>query len=262
MKANKTSRSLMSLTISIVCLGALIYAGYQLFRIESNYRAIDQANRALREAYQVTPEPRTADDSSDTDGYFIIDWDALLERNEHVVGWIYVPGTAINYPILKGENNDTYLHHDIDGNESIAGSIFMEAMNSPDFLDLNTIIYGHNMLNGAKFSAIDDMARGRLAEMPAYVYLYLPNQSVKVYRIISAHVVDAFSDIYALPVKDLEAYYELILETSLIDVEFNRLELPRVLTLSTCAEADQTNTSRSVIHGVLIREVDLIRTSP
>lgn len=252
MRKQKKSRSTLSLITSFVCLVVLAYSGYHLVMIHLTYHAIDQEHTALRETYQIVPQPNT-------DDYLEIDWKALLERNDQVVGWVYIPDTNINYPILQGETNDTYLRHDIDGNDSIAGSIFLEEMNSPDFLDLNTIIYGHNMLNNAMFSDIDDMARGQLEEMPTYVYVYLPNQSVMVYHIVSTHIVDIFSDIYNIPATDLdlEAYYDLILEKSMTEIEYNHSDLSRILTLSTCAEADQVNTSRSVVHAIWVREVNL-----
>jgi sortase B len=202
------------------------------------------------------PVPDTIDD--DLHDFLTIDWEALQERNVDVIGWIHVPGTNINYPILQGENHDTYLRHDIDRNESIAGSIFMEERNSADFTDLSTIIYGHNMLNGSKFSDIEAFITGGLGEMPEYVYIYLPNQTVNLYRIIAASTVDAFSDVYALPIVDIEAYYDLIIDGSVIEtVEFDRLSGSRVLTLSTCETADPNGPSRLVIHGVLIQEVHL-----
>lgn len=41
-----------------------------------------------------------------------VNWDALREQNEDIVGWVYMPGTSIDYPIVQGENDEEYLQKD------------------------------------------------------------------------------------------------------------------------------------------------------
>ena len=43
----------------------------------------------------------------------IVDFAALRKQNPDVVGWIYQKDTIINYPIMRGNNNDIYQHTDI-----------------------------------------------------------------------------------------------------------------------------------------------------
>ena len=50
-------------------------------------------------------------------------------------------------PVLYSGDDEKYLRTDIYGNQTIAGCIFMEGMNTPDFQDYHTILYGHNMKN-------------------------------------------------------------------------------------------------------------------
>ena len=57
-----------------------------------------------------------------------VDWDALREVNPDTVGWIYIPNTAINYPVVQGEDNEHYLTYDFDGSEGWLaeyGAIFL-----------------------------------------------------------------------------------------------------------------------------------------
>jgi len=72
-------------------------------------------------------------------------------ENEDVVAHIVIPGTAIDYLIVHTDNNTFYLYHDLRGNRTSAGTVFLDYLNSPDFSDPNSIIYGHNMRNGTKF---------------------------------------------------------------------------------------------------------------
>ena len=54
-----------------------------------------------------------------------MDFDALMEVNKYVVGWIYCPDTNINYPIVQTENNSDYLRRKLDGisNTVLASSL-------------------------------------------------------------------------------------------------------------------------------------------
>ena len=56
-------------------------------------------------------------------------------------------------PILHGDSNEEYLHTDLYGDYNINGSIFVNADNSRDWSDPNTIIYGHRMNNGSMFGS-------------------------------------------------------------------------------------------------------------
>ena len=67
------------------------------------------------------------------DGYQI-DWDALQAVNPDIVGWIRFDNpNRIDYPIVQGQDNQTYLNHDWQGRYQPAGSIFMHKENQPDF---------------------------------------------------------------------------------------------------------------------------------
>ena len=50
----------------------------------------------------------------------------LLEINPETVGYIRIEGTKIDYPVVKGKDNDYYLDHDFYGEESKSGTIMMD----------------------------------------------------------------------------------------------------------------------------------------
>ena len=76
---------------------------------------------------------------------------ALLELNNDFIGWLEVGGTAIDYPIVKTNNNSFYLDHDFNKEKNIAGSIYMDYRNIGNAFDDHILIYGHNMKNGSMF---------------------------------------------------------------------------------------------------------------
>ncbi len=66
----------------------------------------------------------------------------------------HIPNTNIDYALLKGKTNDTYIHTNYEKKYSFAGSIFLDEDNNSSLTDSNTIIYGHNMKNGSMFANI------------------------------------------------------------------------------------------------------------
>ena len=89
-----------------------------------------------------------------------VDLVALAAINSDIVGWLVVDGTNINYPVLKGEDNDYYLARDYMRKWATAGSIFMDYRNSDDLSDTLTVIYGHRMGYGKMFSDVTLFADG------------------------------------------------------------------------------------------------------
>ena len=257
-KKQLVSKDHLMLVIIVVIAAVFSYSVFRILMIGQTYRNIEAASGDLRDNYtQILMTFAEVEDEDDVRELLTIDWIGLHDRNEDVVAWVYVPGTNINYPILAGETNEEYLSLDLDLQHSIAGSIFLEENNTPTFLDLNTIVYGHNMANGSKFSDIDRFVSGEInVENAAYVYLYLPNGTVNIYQIVGAQLTDIYSEIYHLPVVDLAGFYDLILEGNMLNVSFDKEVQPRVLTLSTCAELGVNSPLRSVVFAVLIEEVN------
>ena len=80
-----------------------------------------------------------------------INWENLKKKNPDIVGWIKIDGTKIDYPILKDENT-FYLNHSYNKTYNANGSIFILDNNLCESNE--TVIYGHNRLNGIMFSEL------------------------------------------------------------------------------------------------------------
>jgi SrtB family sortase len=81
-------------------------------------------------------------------------FEALYEQNNDLVGWIRVPNTVIDYPVVYGADNSFYLRHDFNKRRTDAGTIFLDM--SAGILENNQSLslYGHYMRNGTMFSAL------------------------------------------------------------------------------------------------------------
>lgn len=96
------------------------------------------------------------------------------------IGWLYIPDTAINYPIMQSGDNDFYLHHGYKGSYLKAGSIFLDYRCENRFMNPVNIVYGHNMRNGSMFAGVLNFADPAYFDNHRYGWLSTPET---VYRI-------------------------------------------------------------------------------
>lgn len=119
-----------------------------------------------------------------------IDFETLWETNSDVYAWINIPGTVIDYPILQHTTDDSYyLNYTIDGMEGYPGCIYTKRVNSKDFTDNNTVIYGHNMRNGTMFTDLHKFREADFFVDHDTVYIYTPSKQL-TYKIFVAYLYD------------------------------------------------------------------------
>lgn len=119
--------------IGTLILSAAIFAGYSIWDNSQIYRSAEYVQEQIRQL--------KSDEASDKS----VDFEALKAINSDVIAWLTVDDTNIDYPVLQGDTNLTYMNQDIYGEFSLAGSIFLDIRNKPDFSDNYSLIYGHNM---------------------------------------------------------------------------------------------------------------------
>lgn len=177
----------------VVCVCVFAYSVFQLGTIFYEYYRTEKDSEELIESYIDDSAQEATEDPLNR----VVDFKSLISRNKDVIGWLYIPDTKIDEPILKGATNDSYLRTDIDHKVKTAGQIFIDEINSKDFKDDNTIIYGHNMKNGTRFHDLRYYVEKEFYEQHPTVYIYLPDGSVNVYQIFSANIINAQSDFYS-----------------------------------------------------------------
>lgn len=201
------------------------------------------------EALAWVPEPVEDDENMQT--LADMDLDALREVNPDVIGWIYVPDSRINYPLLQGEDNEYYLKHTWEDKANSVGAIFLECMNSPDMTDFNTIVYGHNMNDGSMFAGLRRYSAQWYWERHPYVYV-ATDEGVFRYEVFSSYKADVDSNTYGLSFNQMKTRADFLimaLENSQIDTGIVPEMTDRILTLSTCSGAGYS--TRWVVHARL-----------
>lgn len=183
------------------------------------------------------------------------DLEALREYNSEVIGWICIPGTRVNYPLMQGEDNEYYLNHTWKGKYNEGGSIFLEAKCSKDFSDFNTIVYGHRMSNTSMFGALASYKKQAFWEEHRSVYICLDGL-VRKYDIFAAYepkVTDCTYWVQYDEEKYKKKVLDFALEKSVIDCGIKPTVLDDIITLSTCT--GNGHSTRWVVQAVLSGEL-------
>lgn len=188
-----------------------------------------------------------------------LDWDALRKKykNQDIYAWIYIPGTAIDYPVLQHPTDDShYLNYNLNGSKGYPGCIYTEKINSKNFTDFNTILYGHNMKNGTMFASLHYFETQSFFDSYPYVFVYREDQ-VLVYEVFAAYKRDDRHILYAYDFETEAGRQEYLdeIRSESENARYRETEITansHILTLSTCIRGAATN--RYLVQAKLINE--------
>ena len=214
----------------VVCLAVFLYSAGNLLNIGYKYHKLDSDNNKLQE--KVVTEVKQ---------------DSPLDRKID-----FNQLKSIDYALLKGKTNDTYIHTNYEKKYSFGGSIFIDEDNNASLTDSNTIIYGHNMKNGAMFANIKKFADHDYFINHPEVYIYLPDGSINVYSVYSTKIIDATSDYYLKDI-DYASYVANAKSSAKQSRDVDTQNGAPLLLLSTCYAPDTT--TRSVLFARLEKNV-------
>lgn len=181
-----------------------------------------------------------------------VDWDALLAINPDTIGWIYLPGTAVNYPVVYSGDDVRYLHTDFYGNENWVvshGSIFLSGINDPTLADANNILYGHHMNDGSMFAALASLTDDESFNAHRTAYFLTPNGNIRLESFALVHV-PATSDLAQATFAtsaDQTAYVDRVRGESIVSPDGevpSSDDITRTFMLSTC---DNVSSGRYIL---------------
>lgn len=263
--------------LMVVFAAVFCFSAFQLIRnsLQAGKRDelySDLVDVAVKPAFtkpdnQTTPGSGTTDETAETEGGssinltaglhipeqspLAVDFDVLQEKYPDVMGWVYCPGTPINYPIVRADDNDYYLNRLPDGTVNKSGSIFTDCRNMVDFSDPHTIIYGHNMKDLSMFGSVNQYATQAYYDQHPVWYINTPEKNYAVV-ILAGHVTAPNAEIYAF--KGTPEEPQEILQSALRNSAFKSKatyeEGDHLVTFSTC----HGNSRRFVLVGAL-REI-------
>ena len=247
----------------IVLLVALVYCGWRYYgdviRPEQEFAAADSEQQILFDSIRPDsqePPSERAENAPEAD----TPEDPLLkaaEVNPSVVGWITIPGTHIDHPIVQAEDNDFYLHNGFDGQYNYElGCPFLDCRCAADLSGFNSIVYAHHMTKQRMFADIalfkdecfmQDHPEGILTlhdgvhKVIFFAYLNVPS-TAPVYR------TDLMTD------DDKHAYLTQLFEAADHTVgytaeDLNTMSDLHLLLLSTCTY--EYDDARGIVAGII-----------
>jgi sortase B len=174
--------------------------------------------------------------------------DEMRQINPDYVCWLLIDGTAIDYPVVRGKDNEKYIKTSFKGEANIAGTLFMDYRNTGDLLSTdadesmrNILIYAHNVPQGGMFSELQKLISSQFLEENNIITLIVDDQEVK-FKIFSVRVSDINDPAYFLNFSSPHAF------NSFIDRIKAPITATQIITLSTCTRGG-SNTARLIVQG-------------
>ena len=231
----RAANSLFNLVVILLLLAA---GSYSAFALWDNQRIYAAAGDVQADMMKLKPEVITTEEDSGAD------FSELLAVNPDVCGWITLDNTNVDYPVLQGETNFTYINTDVYGNFALAGSIFLDTRCSKEFTDPYSLIYGHHMADSKMFGDLDLYKDETFFQENTTGSLVLPGKAYQL-EIIACLLVPASEDHIFEPTTWQDSNISRLLEF----VENNALNLHdeimrelkaaenpfKILALSTCS---------------------------
>ncbi len=262
---------IICIILLIILIGIVAVWGYRIIvenRANSKYEEIQNTvNSAAKQAeteaviIETETEEETETETEEVQNAFDIpeknlDWASLYAENKDIYAWIYIPGTQVDYPVLQSTSDDTYyLNHNIDGSYGKPGCIYTEKINSKDFTNYNTVLYGHNMKNGEMFGCLHDYEDKTFFDENPYVYVYTEEKTY-VYEIFAAYTA---TNAHILNTNDFSTqegfadYLDNVVYNKALTGNFRNdtrvTSDNRIITLSTCTS---NSSKRWLVQAVLV----------
>lgn len=231
------------------CAALFLFSGIMLFR---EYHDQKQSAEAFEQVAALViadsaPEQSKSKEAIGPEITAFEKYAEVFEQNDDLIGWISIPGTGIDYPVMQTKDNpDFYLKHAFDKSYSNYGVPYAAENCDADISD-NMVIYGHHMNNGSMFSDLckyedEDFYKehkkirfdtlggyGEYEVIAAFKTVAYAESGFKYYHFVNAESEAAFDE-----------YIAKCKELSLYDTGVSAAYGDKLITLSTC-EYSQTN---------------------
>jgi len=262
-------KKMILIALFLIALGAAFFSGLQIYDFYHTQEVNNQQYEDLKKEYSVDVEnvPVSEESSSETthengSKKSPYDFGKLKQENEDIRGWIKIPDSLIDFPVVQGFDNSHYLSYGFDGNYNQNGCPFLDYRTKQT--DNNNVIHGHNMGTGSTpmFSTLikyDDFDYYKKHEYFYYSSVF-NSENIDKYRIISVihfYINDLSSFDYMQrkfeTTKEINDWIKKANSLSIYQITapvVDRLEERQIVTLSTCDRREYGQSGRYLIVGI------------
>ena len=187
--------------------------------------------------------------------FYQVDFSNLIDKNSDTVAFIHINNTLINYPVVKANDNNYYLDHSFDKKQNKAGWIFMDYRNSIEKLSDNTIIYGHNRIDGTMFGTLKNiLLPSWQSDKDNYVIFISTLKENYLFQIFSIYIVEK-ENYYIVTDFNVDSekqeWIDTMKQRNMVSINTEVNINDKFLTLSTCYN---NSGKRLVVHAKLIKK--------
>lgn len=228
--------------ISIFFIGRILW---QQYKAQSMYDHLAQLTKQTG-----TGSNETHPKAFYKDQPVLPEYEELYLQNNAMIGWIYVPDTKINYPVMHTPDAPNYyLRRGFDGTYSSAGCPYVQENCDVHTPCDNVIVYGHNMNNETMFGELDQFEKKDFWASHKTLFFNTITQRqeyeiVAVFKTsVSSNAPDAFAYYDFVWADNEQEYTDFVnrcKQLSLYDTGVDAKYGDKLLTLSTC-EYSQEN---------------------
>lgn len=256
----------------LIFLFVFAFSAWQLWKIYSGYaegkdsynmleqyvsfaESEDISSNIISQATSPSENGAVAIEPPDISAWPQVDFTQLSEINPDIVGWIYIEGTNINYPVVQGSDNDYYLKHLFDGSYNSSGCIFLDYRCSADLSDQHSIFYGHHMSNKTMFGGLMAYKEQAFYDEHSVALLVTPTAYYKI-QFFSGYVSDNWSSSWNLDLDDTNraAWLKEIMEKSCFNANYVPTTDDSIITLSTCTY--EFSNAKFLLHGYISERIE------
>lgn len=266
----KTKSRLLTAVCIILCLAFLSCSAFSVYLFTKEEAPQDQGTVAPVAVKEFKPYDslQTSIDDTDFPNSINPELKNMYSRNNDLVGWLTINGTAIDYPVVQASNNDYYINKRNAFDETARyGTPFLDFRCNTFELSKNTIVYGHHMNNQMHFGALDGYQEVDFYKQhPIIKYETLNNSyTFKVYAAFYATTQSSSDGGYVfeyynpnMNTENFKGYINMLKQYALYTTDAGLKETDKIITLSTCTHVyDSLKSggvdSRLVVVGRLLR---------
>jgi sortase B len=167
----------LNIALICVCIAVLAVSGYKFISYYAENHRAEQAYEDLRPPELSEDAASSPKESSYED--LLPYYEKLKAQNDHFVGWLSIPGTNVNYPVMQTpQEPEYYLYRDFNQKDAPSGSLFASEISNVNKPSDAVIIYGHRMKTGAMFGNFGKLTEeSYLAEHNRVIFDTLVNRN-------------------------------------------------------------------------------------
>lgn len=254
------TRKIISIILLLIAIVCLIVGCLWIAKLHTEKKQYEEALESSRIEAEITEDLNNAiSDKTDTsepatdseDVSDVPETPAVLNpyaesflANEDMAGWLVIPGTNIDYPIMwTPEDENYYLYRDFNKKDNTNGCLILDTDSSLDPLTTNLIIHGHNMKSGAMFGNLTDYESEDYYKEHKQIILHTKEcqRNYEIIAVFRSQVYKKSDDVFkfykffeANTEEEFDDFYDNIKDLSLYDTGVTAKYGDSFITLSTC----------------------------